>query len=160
MRTGKLLMCLAAFIFIAIQANSQNARIKIDLERKIGEVNKNIYGNFVEHLGRCVYGGIYEEGSPLSDERGFRKDVLEAVKDLNVSITRYPGGNFVSNYHWKDGIGPKEQRPPRMELAWARLETNRFGTDEFVQYAKEMGTEPYFFCQYGHRNNRRSSAVG
>jgi len=142
-------MCLATFIFIAFQANSQNAKIKIDLDRKIGEVNKNIYGNFVEHLGRCVYGGIYEEGSPLSDERGFRKDVLEAVKDLNVSITRYPGGNFVSNYHWKDGIGPKDQRPPRMELAWARLESNRFGTDEFVQYAKEMGTEPYFSVNMG-----------
>ena len=133
MRIRIILQCLLGFLLIANMANAQNARIKIDLDRKIGEVNKNIYGNFVEHLGRCVYGGIYDEGSPLSDERGFRKDVLEAVKDLNVSITRYPGGNFVSNYHWKDGIGPKDQRPPRMELAWARLESNRFGTDEFVQ---------------------------
>jgi alpha-L-arabinofuranosidase len=130
-------------------AMAQNAIIKIDLDRKIGEVDKNLYGNFVEHLGRCVYGGIYEENAPLSDGRGFRKDVLEAVKDLNVSITRYPGGNFVSNYHWKDGIGPKDQRPPRMELAWARLETNRFGTDEFMQYAREMNTEPYFSVNMG-----------
>ncbi|MBP7506218.1 MAG: alpha-N-arabinofuranosidase [Prolixibacteraceae bacterium] len=149
MRIRIILQCLLGFLLIANMANAQNARIKIDLDRKIGEVNKNIYGNFVEHLGRCVYGGIYDEGSPLSDERGFRKDVLEAVKDLNVSITRYPGGNFVSNYHWKDGIGPKDQRPPRMELAWARLESNRFGTDEFVQYAKEMGTEPYFSVNMG-----------
>ncbi len=149
MRIRIILKCLLGFLLISNLVNAQNAKIKIDLDRKIGEVNKNIYGNFVEHLGRCVYGGIYEEGSPLSDERGFRKDVLEAVKDLNVSITRYPGGNFVSNYHWKDGIGPKDQRPPRMELAWARLETNRFGTDEFVQYAKEMGTEPYFSVNMG-----------
>lgn len=130
-------------------AMAQNARIKIDLDRKVGEIDKKLYGNFVEHLGRCVYGGIYEEGSPLSDERGFRKDVLEAVKDLNVSITRYPGGNFVSNYHWIDGVGPKDQRPPRMELAWGRLETNRFGTNEFMEYAREMGTEPYFSVNMG-----------
>ena len=88
----------------------------------------------MEHLGRCVYGGIYEPGSPLSDANGFRKDVLEAVKDLNVSLIRYPGGNFVSNYHWIDGVGPKHERVPRMELAWARLETNEFGTNEFIKY--------------------------
>jgi len=96
----------------------QNARIKFDTDRIIGEVDKNLYGNFVEHLGRCVYGGIYEPGSPLSDANGFRKDVLEAVKGLNVSLIRYPGGNFVSNYHWIDGVGPKNERVPRMELAW------------------------------------------
>jgi alpha-N-arabinofuranosidase len=128
---------------------AQDARIKIDVDRTIGEVNPHIYGNFVEHLGRCVYGGIYDEDSPLSDENGFRKDVLEAVKDLNVSITRYPGGNFVSNYHWKDGVGPKEERPPRMELAWSRLETNRFGTNEFMEYARMMDTEPYFAVNMG-----------
>jgi alpha-L-arabinofuranosidase len=148
----KIKSTISAFLLVALVSGgaiAQNAKIKIDLDRKIGEVNKNLYGNFVEHLGRCVYGGIYEENSPLSDNRGFRKDVLEAVKDLNVSITRYPGGNFVSNYHWKDGIGPKDQRPPRMELAWARLETNRFGTDEFMQYAREMGTEPYLSVNMG-----------
>ncbi|HPR33993.1 MAG TPA: hypothetical protein PLK12_17960, partial [Prolixibacteraceae bacterium] len=86
---------------IALQSVfAQNARIKIDLDRTVGEVNPMLYGNFVEHLGRCVYGGIFEENAPLSDERGFRKDVLEAIKGLNVTITRYPGGNFVSNYHW------------------------------------------------------------
>ncbi|MFA9388608.1 MAG: alpha-N-arabinofuranosidase [Prolixibacteraceae bacterium] len=128
---------------------AQNARIKIDVDRKVGEIDNKLYGNFVEHLGRCVYGGIYEEGSPLSDENGFRTDVLEAVKGLNVAITRYPGGNFVSNYHWKDGIGPKDQRPARMELAWGRLESNRFGTNEFMQYARKMGTEPYFSINMG-----------
>jgi alpha-L-arabinofuranosidase len=140
-----------ALLTLAIPAAimAQEARIKIDLDRTIGEINEHLYGNFVEHLGRCVYGGIYEEGSPLSDENGFRMDVLEAVKGLNVSITRYPGGNFVSNYHWKDGIGPKDERPPRMELAWARLETNRFGTNEFMDYARLMGTEPYFAVNLG-----------
>jgi len=140
------LLALTGFV---LQGGAQNARIKIDIERKIGEVDKHLYGNFVEHLGRCVYGGIYEEGSKLADDKGIRLDVLDAAKDLNVSITRYPGGNFVSNYHWKDGIGPKDQRPPRMELAWARLETNRFGTDEFVDYAKRIGTEPYFSINMG-----------
>ena len=140
---------IVAFFAVAETLPAQNARIKIDLDRVIGEVDPHIYGNFVEHLGRCVYGGIYEEGSPLSDENGFRLDVLDAVKDLNVTITRYPGGNFVSNYHWLDGVGPKDQRPPRMELAWSRLETNRFGTDEFVEYAKRIGTEPYFSVNMG-----------
>ncbi len=144
------------FIFAAIlgisttaQAAELRARIKIDTERKIGEINKHLYGNFVEHLGRCVYGGIYDPGSKLADKQGFRKDVLEAVKGLNVSITRYPGGNFVSNYHWLDGVGPKEKRIPRMELAWARLETNEFGTNEFIQYAKEIGTDPYITVNMG-----------
>ncbi len=130
-------------------ASAQDARIKIDLDRAIGEVDKLIYGNFVEHLGRCVYKGIWDPGSDLSDEDGFRKDVLEAVKGLNVSITRYPGGNFVSNYHWLDGVGPEEERVPRMELAWARLETNRFGTNEFIEFARRIGTEPYFSVNMG-----------
>ncbi|MFC1739762.1 alpha-N-arabinofuranosidase [Planctomycetota bacterium] len=124
-----------------------DARIKIDIDRTIGSINKNLYGNFVEHLGRCVYGGVYDPDSKQADSNGFRKDVMEAVKDLNVSITRYPGGNFVSNYHWLDGVGP--QRTPRMELAWARLETNAFGTNEFMEFAQEVGTEPYFAVNMG-----------
>lgn len=136
-------------IYLAVAENmfGQNARIKIDLDRTIGKIDKNIYGNFVEHLGRCVYGGIYENGSDLSDENGFRKDVMEAVKELNIPIIRYPGGNFVSNYHWLDGVGPN--RIHRMELAWKRLETNEFGTNEFVQYARKIGTEPYFVVNLG-----------
>jgi alpha-L-arabinofuranosidase len=138
---------LAFLMLFSIPVKAQNARIKIDTDRTIGEVDKLIYGNFVEHLGRCVYGGIYEKGSPLSNEKGFRTDVLEAVKGLNVSITRYPGGNFVSNYHWLDGVGP--DRIPRMELAWARLETNDFGTNEFMEYARAINTEPYFSVNMG-----------
>lgn len=124
-----------------------NARIKIDTDRIIGEIDEKIYGNFVEHLGRCVYGGIYDPGNPLSDEKGIRKDVLEAAKELNVTLCRYPGGNFVSNYHWMDGVGPN--RTPRMELAWARLENNDFGTNEFVDFAQKLGTEPYFAVNMG-----------
>lgn len=147
--TTKLVTLSILSVLLSVSVMAQNARIKIDIDRQIGEVSPLIYGNFVEHLGRCVYGGIYEPESPLSDENGFRKDVLEAVKDLNVTITRYPGGNFVSNYHWLDGVGAKEDRPPRMELAWHRLETNHFGTNEFVDYAKEINTEPYFAVNMG-----------
>lgn len=143
------LLLIAGIVISGNLFAQENARIKIDIDREIGEINENIYGNFVEHLGRCVYGGIYDEDSPLSDENGFRLDVLEAAKGLNVSLTRYPGGNFVSNYHWKDGVGPKDERPARMELAWARLESNRFGTNEFIEYARLMNTEPYFAVNLG-----------
>src|SRR6266542_3171308 len=141
---GLLFTCL-----IVIELCAQNARIKVDLDRTIGEVAKHIYGNFVEHLGRCVYGGIYEPGSKLSDENGYRKDVRTAVKDLHPTIVRYPGGNFVSNYNWLDGVGPKSERVPRLELAWGTLEGNQFGTNEFMGYVKEIGTEPYFTVNMG-----------
>jgi alpha-N-arabinofuranosidase len=131
----------------ASRDGATKARIKIDVDRTIGQIDKNLYGNFVEHLGRCVYGGIFEPGSTLADARGFRKDVLEAIKGLNVPVVRYPGGNFVSNYHWLDGVGP--ERTPRMELAWYRLETNTFGTNEFVEFARAVGTEPYFAVNMG-----------
>jgi len=140
-------MSVAITTLLAALACAQNARIKIDVDRTIGEIDKNLYGNFVEHLGRCVYGGVFDPGSDQADQKGLRKDVLEAVKDLGVSIVRYPGGNFVSNYHWLDGVGP--QRTPRMELAWARLETNQFGTNEFVEFARAAGIEPYFAVNMG-----------
>jgi alpha-N-arabinofuranosidase len=141
----------AGFVFSlwGSTVQAQNARIKIDLDRTIGEVHPHIYGNFVEHLGRCVYGGIYDTLSPLSDKRGFRKDVMAAVKDLRPTIVRYPGGNFVSNYNWLDGVGPKSGRIPRLELAWYTLEPNTFGTNEFVDYARAIGTEPYFSVNMG-----------
>ncbi|MBI5116141.1 alpha-N-arabinofuranosidase [Candidatus Poribacteria bacterium] len=125
------------------------ARIKIDTDRRIGTINPNIYGGFIEHLGRCIYGGIYEENSPLSDERGFRKDVLEAMKSLRLPNLRYPGGNFVSGYHWLDGVGPKDKRPRRKELAWGVIESNRFGTDEFIEYCRAVGTEPFLCVNLG-----------
>jgi len=125
------------------------ANIAIDLGRTLGRVDRRIFGNFVEHLGRCIYGGLFEPGSSLSDERGFRKDVLDAARALRVPILRWPGGNFVSGYHWTDGIGPREQRPRRIELAWQGEEPNTFGTDEFIAYCRELGAEPYICVNMG-----------
>lgn len=125
------------------------ARIKIDPERQIGQIDRNIYGNFAEHLGRCIYGGIFDEGSPLADKNGYRRDVKEAVDRLKVPILRWPGGNFSSGYHWLDGIGPRDSRPERMELAWRTTETNRFGTHEFLDYSEMMGIEPYICLNLG-----------
>ena len=133
----------------AVEGQAPQARIKIDIDRAIGEVHPHLFGNFTEHLGRMIYGGIYEEGSPLSDKDGFRKDVLDVVKQLNVTILRWPGGNFASGYNWKDGIGPKDRRPVRPELAWNDLESNRFGTDEFLKYCETIGAEPYICINAG-----------
>jgi len=127
-------------------------KIKIDAGRVTGKIDPNIYGHFIEHLGRCIYGGIYEENSPLSDERGFRKDVLQAVRNIKCPILRWPGGNFASNYHWEDGVGPREKRPVRFDLAWGKEETNRFGTDEFIEYCRIVGAEPYICINLGTGN--------
>src|SRR2546425_5909979 len=125
------------------------ARIGIDLERRIGTVDRRIFGQFIEHLGRCIYGGIYDEGSPLADARGFRTDVLDAVRPLRIPILRWPGGNFVSGYHWLDGVGPRDKRPRRSELAWYAEESNRFGTDEFIEYCRAIEAEPYICINMG-----------
>jgi alpha-L-arabinofuranosidase len=124
-------------------------RIAVDPARSVGDLDRKVFGGFVEHLGRCIYGGIYDEGSPLSDERGFRQDVLGLLRELRMGVLRWPGGNFVSNYHWADGIGPKDTRPRRPELAWGGEESNRFGTDEFLGYCAELGTEPYICLNMG-----------
>lgn len=124
-------------------------RIAITPSRPIGTIDRKVFGGFVEHLGRCIYGGLYEEGSPLSDDRGFRQDVLSLLRELRLGVLRWPGGNFASNYHWQDGTGPKDARPRRPELAWGGEESNRFGTDEFVAYCAELGTEPYICLNMG-----------
>ena len=103
------------------------AKLIINKDFTVGEIDNRIYGSFIEHLGRAVYNGIYEPSHPTADDMGFRKDVLEMVKQLNIPIVRYPGGNFVSGYNWEDGIGPKEKRPRRAELAWHVIETNEVG---------------------------------
>jgi alpha-N-arabinofuranosidase len=139
----------AAPCLLRAQQDTLRARVKIDTERTIGEIDPKIYGNFIEHLGRCIDGGIFEEKSPLSDTNGFRKDVLEAVRKLNVTLLRWPGGNFSSNYHWADGLGPRDQRPPRLEMAWGTVESNRFGTHEFLNYVEGLGTEPYICANLG-----------
>jgi alpha-N-arabinofuranosidase len=124
-------------------------RIAVDPARTLGAMSRNVFGGFVEHLGRCVYGGLYDEGSALSDARGFRKDVLGLLRELRSGVLRWPGGNFVSNYHWADGIGPKDARPRRPELAWGGEESNRFGTDEFLAYCAELGADPYICLNMG-----------
>lgn len=114
-----------------------------------GKIDKRIYGSFVEHMGRVVYSGIYEPGHETADEDGFRQDVLEKVKQMGVTAVRYPGGNFVSCYDWKDGVGPVEKRPRRLELAWRAIETNEVGTNEFMRWAKKAGIEPVFAVNLG-----------
>lgn len=118
----------------------KNAAITVDREYKIGNIDPRLFGSFVEHMGRCVYTGIYEPGHAEADEKGFRKDVAQLVRELNVPIIRYPGGNFVSGYKWTDGIGPKSERPVRLELAWNALETNEMGIDEFADWAASVGS--------------------
>ena len=153
----RLVRSIAFIIVLSLALSSLNvavgqqstARIKIDIDRQIGEVDPLLFGNFSEHLGRMIYGGLYEEGSPLSDANGYRKDVREAVKNLGVSILRWPGGNFASGYNWIDGIGPRDQRPVRLDLAWNDLESNRFGTDEFLRYCELIGAEPYVCINAG-----------
>ena len=131
--------------------NIKKAKMILDKDYKIGEVDKRIYGSFIEHLGRAVYGGIYEPGHPQADKSGFRKDVLQLVNELNVPIVRYPGGNFVSGYNWEDGVGPVEKRPRRTELAWGTIETNEIGTNEFADWAKLASTEVMMAVNLGTR---------
>jgi alpha-N-arabinofuranosidase len=125
------------------------ARIAIHSERHRGEIDKKIFGNFIEHLGRCITGGIFDEGSPLSDKEGFRTDVMAAVKNMGVPLLRWPGGNFSSNYDWMDGVGPRDKRPRRLEMAWGTVEDNRFGTHEFMDYVEKVGAEPYICMNLG-----------
>ncbi len=112
-----------------------------DKDYPIGEVSPRLFGSFIEHLGRAVYGGVYEPGHPTADDQGFRQDVLALVKELGVPIVRYPGGNFVSGYRWQDGTGPRSLRPRRQELAWNSIETNEVGIDEFQEWARRAGSE-------------------
>ncbi|WP_239613669.1 arabinosylfuranosidase ArfA [Cohnella mopanensis] len=128
---------------------SQKATMIVDKDFVISSIDDRIYGSFIEHLGRAVYGGIYEPGHPASDERGFRKDVLSLIQDLRVPIIRYPGGNFVSGYDWKDGIGPKDKRPSRLELAWRTVEPNQFGLNEFVDWSRIAGTDVMWAINLG-----------
>lgn len=125
------------------------AHITVDKAYKIADVDNRLYGSFLEHVGRAIYTGIYEPGHPLADEDGFRTDVLQAVLALNVPITRYPGGNFVSGYNWKDGIGPRDRRPTRLELAARILETNEIGVDEFMKWAQKANTEAMMTVNLG-----------
>ena len=127
------------------------AKISLSKDKVISKVDDRLYGSFIEHLGRAVYTGIYEPGHASADDMGFRKDVLDVIKELHVPIVRYPGGNFVSGYNWEDGTGPKDKRPKKLELAWSSIETNEVGIDEFQEWAKRCGTEVMMAVNLGTR---------
>lgn len=125
------------------------AHLYLDPNRIIAEISPLLFGGFAEHMGRCIYEGIYDPASPLADEDGLRTDVLAALRELGYTIVRYPGGNFLSGYNWLDGIGPKDKRPRRRELAWFSIETNQFGTDEFMTFCRKLGAEPMLGVNMG-----------
>lgn len=129
--------------------DGERPTIAVSAHNTISRISDNTYGGFTEHMGRCIYGGIYDPGNPLSDENGFRRDVIEALRELKVPVIRYPGGNFVATYHWQDGVGPRESRPKRPELAWLGVESNEFGTDEFMKWCGLVGCEPYLCLNFG-----------
>jgi len=128
------------------------AKMMINKVFEISKIDPRIYGSFVEHMGRCVYQGIYEPDHPTADEKGFRNDVKKLVDELNTPLLRYPGGNFLSGYNWEDGIGPREQRPKRLDLAWKTIETNEVGLHEFVEWAAEMNAEVNMAVNLGSRD--------
>ena len=134
-----------------MMSEEQTATVRLSTEDVIGAVSPNIFGGFAEHMGRCIYGGIYDPESPHADPRGFRKDVIAALRELRIPVLRYPGGNFVNTYDWLDGVGPKGERPRRRELAWNSIETNQFGTNEFVEFCRALGAEPMLAVNLGTR---------
>ncbi len=129
----------------------KKAAIMIDKHFILSEIDERIYGSFVEHLGRCVYEGIYQPGHPAADENGLRQDVAQLIRELNVPVTRYPGGNFVSGYKWEDSVGPKDERPSKIDLAWRVVESNQFGLNEFMDWTKTVNTQPMMAINLGTR---------
>ena len=125
--------------------------LKVDKNDYISEIDERIYGSFIEQLGRAVYTGVYQPDHPTADSDGFRQDVIEAINKLNVPLIRYPGGNFLSQYKWEDGIGPKKDRPTRLDIAWREIETNQFGLHEFMKWSKKVGAQPNMAVNLGTR---------
>ena len=134
-------------------------RVYLDTRREIAPIERNLFGSFLEHLGRAIYEGIYDPGSKLSDSNGFRKDVLEEIRGLGVPIIRYPGGNFVSGYNWLDGVGPKQERPRVLDKAWNSINSNQFGTDEFMVWCKAVGTQPLMGLNLGTGTAEQAAAL-
>ena len=129
----------------------QNARLTLDPSFTVAPINRNIFGGFVEHLGRHVYDGIYEPGHATADDEGFRQDVIDLVKEMGVSTIRYPGGNFVSGFRWEDSVGPREERPTRLDLAWHSTETNQVGMHEFASWLRKVGSDLMLAVNLGTR---------
>jgi alpha-L-arabinofuranosidase len=136
-----------------------HAQVTLDNERVVGSISPYLFGGFAEHMGRCVYGGLYDPASSQADEQGFRRDVQEALREMRLSILRYPGGNMLSGYDWLDGVGPKEARPRRRELAWQSIDTNQFGTNEFVAYCRATGIEPMLGVNLGTGTIKEAAAL-
>ena len=137
----------------------QTSRIFINSRRSIAPLDRNLFGSFLEHLGRAIYEGIYEPRSRFADENGFRRDVMDEIRNLAVPIVRYPGGNFVSGYNWLDGVGPKQDRPRVLEKAWNSIETNQFGTNEFMAWCKAVGTLPMMGLNLGSGTPEQAAAL-
>ncbi len=135
--------------FVARIIRIMESTITAATDFHVGQVDRRIFGGFAEHLGRCVYEGMYDPGSPLSDENGYRTDVIAALKRLQMPVMRYPGGNFVSCFDWRDSIGPKDKRPKRLDYAWGSTESNQFGLDEFMPWCRKLGTEPMMAVNLG-----------
>ena len=140
-------------------APSSAARVYVDTRRTVAPLDRNLFGSFLEHLGRAIYEGIYDPGSKLSDSNGYRKDVLNEIRKLGVPIIRYPGGNFVSGYNWLDGVGPKQNRPRVLDKAWDTLESNQFGTNEFLAWCREAGTLPLMGLNLGTGTAEEAAAL-
>ncbi len=138
----KILIVSLVFTWFSCSLQAQKNEITIDTASSLGVISPLVYGQFIEYMGRCIDGGIYEEGSPLSDQRGFRTDVLEKAKDLNPTMLRFPGGTVIKTFHWEDGVGPKEQRKAKKNLIWGGVNNFHFGTCEFIDYCRELNCEP------------------
>jgi alpha-N-arabinofuranosidase len=143
----------------AQSATDTSARVAIDTRRVIATIDRRLFGSFLEHLGRAIYGGVYEPGSTLADQYGFRRDVLEEIRSLQVPIIRYPGGNFVSGYDWLDGVGPRSERPTVLDRAWNSIETNQFGTNEFLTWCRAVGAEPLLGLNFGKGTAEKAAAL-
>jgi alpha-N-arabinofuranosidase len=149
--------------FLSAQTQSANSgeavRVYVDTRRTLAPLDRNLFGSFLEHLGRAIYEGIYDPGSKLSDANGFRKDVMDEIRQMGVPIVRYPGGNFVSGYNWLDGVGPKQDRPRVLDKAWNSLNTNQFGTNEFMAWCKAVGTLPLMGLNLGTGTPEEAAAL-
>ena len=138
----------ALLVPVASSAATVTARVAVDTDAPSVPIGPLMHGGFIEHFHRQIYGGLYEPGSPLSDDRGFRRDVIEALRELKVSVVRWPGGCFASGYHWRDGVGP--DRKPVSDPVWGVVDPNTFGTVEFVEWCRRVGCEPYICGNAGN----------
>src|SRR3954449_10740710 len=136
-----------------------HAHITIDPKRVVGSIDRRLFGGFVEHMGRGVYGGIYDPEHPTADAEGFRQDVLDLVRELGISTVRYPGGNFVSGFRWEDSVGPRDQRPVRLNLAWHSTETNEVGLHEFASWLEKVGGELMLALNLGTRGTLHRASL-